>query len=189
MSSLNEQIRQAINSFDTESARLLLRDAMKEADAETYYLASKVAIDDEQKTEFLEKAVELDPFHEKARLALKKGVSVSPQDASVISKNSPSPVQETTSNTDSRLDATRMVTAIVRSDVGEVSLRHIPVDTGMVVTTIRKGAKVFLIARDDMVEWCQALYESPLGVKYGWLPAKDLENMTINNNPINALVV
>jgi hypothetical protein len=72
MSSLNPQIKAAIDSFDTSHARELLRDAMKEADAETFYLASRVALDDDQKQEFLEKAVALDPFHEKARAALKQ---------------------------------------------------------------------------------------------------------------------
>ena len=44
MSNLNDQTKEAINSFDTERARSLLRDAMKDADAETYYLASKVLL-------------------------------------------------------------------------------------------------------------------------------------------------
>ncbi|MDL1899461.1 hypothetical protein FBR02_01685 [Anaerolineae bacterium CFX9] len=71
MSSLNPQIKDAIDSFDPNRARELLREAMKDANAETYFLASKVALDDDQKREFLEKAVALDPFHEKARAALK----------------------------------------------------------------------------------------------------------------------
>ncbi len=71
MSSLNDQVKEAIDSFDMPRARELLRDALKQADAETYYLASRVALDDEQKRDFLEKAVALDPFHEKARAALK----------------------------------------------------------------------------------------------------------------------
>ena len=71
MSGLNTEIKSAIDSFDMDKARELLRDALKEADAETYYLASKAAIDDEQKQEFLEKAVEADPFHDKARKALR----------------------------------------------------------------------------------------------------------------------
>ncbi|MDL1902936.1 RDD family protein [Anaerolineae bacterium CFX9] len=71
MSDLNEDIRAAIDTFDLARARELLRDALKEANAETYYLASRAALDEDQKRDFLEKAVALDPFHEKARLALK----------------------------------------------------------------------------------------------------------------------
>ncbi len=71
MSERNADIKAAIDSFDLETARKLLRDSLPEADAETYYLASKVALDDEQKEEFLKKAIELDPFHEAARKALK----------------------------------------------------------------------------------------------------------------------
>lgn len=67
MSQKNAEIKAAIDAFDMDKARELLRDALKEADAETYYLASRAAIDDDQKREFWEKVVEADPFHEKAQ--------------------------------------------------------------------------------------------------------------------------
>ncbi|MBX3086385.1 MAG: hypothetical protein KF716_32410 [Anaerolineae bacterium] len=69
---MNEEIKNAIDSFDIERARTLLREALKNPDAETYYLASQVALNDEQKTEFLTKALNLDPAHRNARLALDK---------------------------------------------------------------------------------------------------------------------
>jgi hypothetical protein len=72
MSEKNAEIKAAIDGFDLTTARQLLRDALKEADAETYFLASRAAVDDEQKREFLEKAVKEDPFHEQARAALNK---------------------------------------------------------------------------------------------------------------------
>lgn len=71
MSHLNDNIKEAIDTFDIDHARQLLREALPDANAETYFLASKVAIDDVQRREFLEKAVELDSFHEKAYNALK----------------------------------------------------------------------------------------------------------------------
>ena len=71
MSQKNAEIKVALDAFDVDTARALLRDALREADAETYYLASRAALDDHQKQEFLEKAVDLDPFHDKARAALK----------------------------------------------------------------------------------------------------------------------
>lgn len=177
MSNLNHQIKQAIDSFDMTRARELLRDAMKDASAETYYLASLVALDHEQKQEFLQKAIALDPFHEKARVALKEGVQAQPQ-------HSPAVPQSVST---SQLNPAMMVIAIVRGDVGEVSLRNIPVNSGLVVTTIRKEAQVFLIARDDYADWFQALYQSPLGIKYGWLRSDQIENIRFQNSAINTL--
>jgi hypothetical protein len=66
MSTLNADIQNAIDSNDIERARTLLRDALPSADAETYYLASLVALNEGQKADFLKKALELDPFHVKA---------------------------------------------------------------------------------------------------------------------------
>jgi hypothetical protein len=72
MPNLNVQIRAAIDAFDVTGARELLREALKEPDAETYYLASQVALNDEQKRQFLEKSLLLEPFHERAFAALQK---------------------------------------------------------------------------------------------------------------------
>lgn len=72
MSSKNAEIKAAIDSFDLSRARELLREAMSEANADTFYLASRAALDDEQRTEFLERAVALDPFHEAAHAALRQ---------------------------------------------------------------------------------------------------------------------
>jgi tetratricopeptide (TPR) repeat protein len=84
MLTLNERIAQAISNGETSLARELLREAIKEPTAETYYLASQVAIDSAQSREFLEKAVELDPFHEKAVTKL-RGSAHSP--SSTITKS------------------------------------------------------------------------------------------------------
>jgi hypothetical protein len=54
MSSISSQIRDAIDSYDIDGARKLLRDALKDPDAETFYLASLVSLDDEQKRGFLQ---------------------------------------------------------------------------------------------------------------------------------------
>lgn len=72
MSSKNAEIKAAIDSFDLPRARELLRDALPEANAETYFLASRAALDEVQRAEFLERAVALDPFHEAARAALRQ---------------------------------------------------------------------------------------------------------------------
>jgi uncharacterized RDD family membrane protein YckC len=59
-----EQIKQAIAQGNTERARQLLREELRSnPSADAYYLGAQVALDAAQKREFLEKAVELDPFH------------------------------------------------------------------------------------------------------------------------------
>ncbi|MCS6871940.1 MAG: hypothetical protein NZ571_10830, partial [Anaerolineae bacterium] len=73
MQDLHAEIRTAIALNNLDRARDLLRQALRgEPDAETYYLASQVAISDEQKREFLRKALELDPFHAGAQYALER---------------------------------------------------------------------------------------------------------------------
>lgn len=71
MSEITKEIRAAINSFDMEHARELLREALKQhPSADIYYLASLAAINEQQKISFLEKAIELDPFHKDANIEL-----------------------------------------------------------------------------------------------------------------------
>jgi predicted DNA-binding protein len=64
----NQEIEVAISTGDINSARAILREVMNAgiADAETYYLASQVAVNEKQKQQFLSKAIELDPFHQNA---------------------------------------------------------------------------------------------------------------------------
>ena len=73
MSDTLDEIRKAIGNFDTERARNLIRDELQSnPSAELYYLASQVALNDDQKQGFLQKALDLDPLHVKADAALKK---------------------------------------------------------------------------------------------------------------------
>jgi len=65
------EIKQAIDRFDVEKARALLREELRiNPTAEVYYLASQVAINEQQKIQFLQKTVELDPFHQQANALL-----------------------------------------------------------------------------------------------------------------------
>lgn len=66
-----DDIRSAIDSGDMDKARGLLRDALKDPSADTYFLASLAALDDEQRHMFLKKATDLDPFHTEAVKALR----------------------------------------------------------------------------------------------------------------------
>ncbi|MBK9778621.1 MAG: hypothetical protein IPP55_00990 [Anaerolineales bacterium] len=67
------EIKESIAINDVSKARKLISVALKnQPDADIYYLASQVALDDNQKKEFLNKALELDPFHEEANNDLSK---------------------------------------------------------------------------------------------------------------------
>lgn len=78
---MDDQIRDALNKFDIDSAHKLLRIALSQnPTAETYYLGSKVAFDDKQKLFFLQEAVKRNPFHKNALEDLKKlNVTNAPQ--------------------------------------------------------------------------------------------------------------
>lgn len=72
MSNIDE-VRSAIDNFDFDRARELLRNELaSNPNAESYYFASLVALNDEQKINFLTKAVDKDPFHLAATSALAK---------------------------------------------------------------------------------------------------------------------
>lgn len=60
---LLESIKNAIANGNHEEARTLLRVALKEPTAEIYYLASQVALNDQQRQSFLTKAEEIDSSH------------------------------------------------------------------------------------------------------------------------------
>ena len=75
--STNDAIRQAIDAFDLDEARRLLREALRDApDAETYYLASLAAITPQQRTDFLRKSQALDPTNTEVITALQSAAAL-----------------------------------------------------------------------------------------------------------------
>jgi uncharacterized RDD family membrane protein YckC len=71
MSNNLREVRNAIGLGHMETARQLLRPILNEnPSAEAYFLASKVALDDEQREDFLRQALELDPYYQPAADAL-----------------------------------------------------------------------------------------------------------------------
>jgi len=70
-SELLQKIKVAIDNNDVSRARELLKDGLQTPTADIYYQASRVAIDETQKQRFLEKALELDPFHQEAVIELR----------------------------------------------------------------------------------------------------------------------
>lgn len=68
-----DEIRNIIQNGDSERARQMLRvKLMSNPTAEVYYLASQVARNEEQRRDFIDKALALDPFHEGASEAMSK---------------------------------------------------------------------------------------------------------------------
>lgn len=200
MSHLNSEIQDAIDAFDVDKARQLIRDALPEADAETYYLASQVALNDDQKQRFLEQAVEKDPFHEKADVELQKikgngsVVTAAPETSVVSSEPAPQPtVEEPVAKPEPQAAATpapeEQRTFVVGTiSGGDVSMYTIPTEQSIVRTNLRKGTKIYLIARDDLAEWYQAIYDSPIGQDIiGWVSARHVSNVNVNGNPIQIM--
>jgi hypothetical protein len=72
MNKLDQQIQSALDVFNYDDARKLLRKALKNPSADTYYLASQLAIDEGQKERFLKKALELQPSHLEAQREFSK---------------------------------------------------------------------------------------------------------------------
>lgn len=93
MSGQLTEIKQAIDSFDLEKARNLLRGELQNnPSADIFYLAAQADLNESQRLHFLEKAVNLDPFHEKATLELSKRKPSSPANATHGSRESAKPI-------------------------------------------------------------------------------------------------
>ncbi|MBI1259440.1 MAG: hypothetical protein GC204_18385 [Chloroflexi bacterium] len=195
MSSLNAEIKAAIDASDVNRARQLLRDALKEADAETYYLASQVAVDDEQRREFLEKAVELDPFHGGARTALKQ----SGNSAKLFSVANPRTQTITDPNVSAKPAhaAEPPQVAAKASDKGEPELilpvaqikedgiiYTIPHSRGTVRTQLPIGTTVEVLERDAQSNWINVTFVNSVGQRaFGWIPRSKLGEITFRGQP------
>ena len=175
MTNTLDDIRAAIDSFDLDRARQLLREAFQNPDAETYFLASRAAIDDDQRVEFLQKAAELDPFHEKARNGLKKlNTSSSPPPPA-----NTAPSEPVANNQESE----PMILGIINA---ATPLYVIPHTKGTVRTQLSAGAKVSPLARDVYNEWYNVLYLGTTGKPIlGWIEAKNLADVRLNGSSIN----
>jgi hypothetical protein len=177
MSDLNEEIKAAIDSFDTDKARELLREAIPEANAETYYLASKVALDDEQKQEFLEKALELDAFHEKARKALRGDKK---EESAIVEAETKDVVEPEKAKDDIILP----VANVLESGI----VYTIPHSRGTERTTLKKGKEVQVVARTSNGNWINVTYINTVKQRaFGWMPGYDLSEITYVGNPASEM--
>ncbi|MBD3251894.1 hypothetical protein GF380_05605, partial [Candidatus Uhrbacteria bacterium] len=178
MTKHNDDLKAAIDAMDLDKARRIFRDAQAEADAETYYLASKIALDDEQKQEFLQKALELDPFHEKARAAL-KGDSQAQSSAPPVA---PAALQAA--------NPEDFVSATVKAPEGQTNLMLIPFEQGEVRTVIKDGATVYIVSRytdPEKQTWYNVVYQSTVSTAHGWLPAETLGDLHVRGQEIEPM--
>lgn len=89
---LNE-IQDAIDNFQMDTARQLLREELQaNPSADGYFLASQAAQTHGQRVRFLEKAINLDPFHQAAHDELS---TIVPSDMDDTAFNNPMPMRKT----------------------------------------------------------------------------------------------
>ena len=170
MSDLLDDIRLAIDSFAIARARDLLREALKSPTAEIYFLAAQVALDEDQKRRFLEQAVALDPFHEKAVAALGQQKIDTPP---VRNVSSPAPVPE-------------YVTARAKPEAA--ALYRFPWPKAPVRTQLVPGAQLALVERTESGLWLNVLYLGTANrVIVGWMPAQQAEHIALGETPVNLL--
>jgi len=170
---------------------------LPEADAETYYLASQVALNDDQKRDFLQKAVDKDPFHATAYSALQqlKGLPISAAPAVPEIKSTPSelasvpaaqnPVES--AQTSEVVDAApvQLITAKFKSD--EYVFVY-PWWTSPRRTTAKKGSDAILLARTESGELLNILYVGSAGSEIvGWVSVDGLTGFSVGSNPVNPL--
>ena len=187
-----QQIRDAINAFDVTQARTLLRDALKNPDAEIFYLASMVALNDTQKRDYLQKAVAEDPFHEAAHheLARLVGLPGAHGPAEVHSKNAvAAPVAQA-----DRVD-TAMAIKPTSSDepiyvIGNVALSTplyaLPSDLAPYVSNLSMNTDVIVFSRREQADWIYCIHLNSLGgVTKGWLPSDVLRSIHVGKQHVN----
>ncbi len=75
----NAQIRVKINFNELEEARILLAEILPKGNSETYYLASLVAQNDEERFNYLQDAIGYDDTNEDAQKALTELLERNPE--------------------------------------------------------------------------------------------------------------
>ena len=126
MHPLETAIREALDAFDLDRARTHLRMAMNDQPtAEIYYLASLAALNDQQRTMFLQKALDLDPFHAHAFALLHPNPAAPPVPAPVhaaplVAPHHPSDASHPPSSLRLSIDQTIQI----RSILNRVGYKH-----------------------------------------------------------------
>lgn len=185
MSTKNPEIQTAIDEMNIARARELLRDALSEANGETYYLAARVAIDDEQRLGFLQKSVELDPFNEKAykelqNLKLKDTPSTpppapppAPAEAVVAAPVAAEPLQP------------KALTIQVKSSQ---NLLRLPWPTAAVRSNMSSGTQAMPLGRTESGNWINVLYVGSTGHEVlGWILTRQAGQARYGNQEVRLM--
>jgi hypothetical protein len=183
------RIREAIDTFDIELARELLREELKSyPSAEAYYLAAQVALNDNQKKSFLEKAIELDPFHAAAHQAQSTGTKEN-------TKEEPIPSSAAKANTGAA--GYREAIPVTGKNPGEMFIRAlitshtnlliVPHEKSTVRLQLAQLTEVIVLARDSSGSWCNVVFKDPVDSTnaIGWVQSVYLRNFNVTGRPIN----
>lgn len=177
-SDLTTAIRDAIDAFDFEQARKLLKEALKEPSAEIYYLASQVALDEVQKNRFLEKSLDLDPFYTPASRDL---APQAPRTKPIVAK-AEAPTQLTGDTPEGVV-----ITAITLSGTS-VNLYRTPLSDSPLRTTIPAQSRVILLSRTETARWINVIFVGSTNQEIlGWMLAQDIENAMVAGHEIRVL--
>jgi hypothetical protein len=171
MEDLLTDIKAALDGLDLDRARLLLREALQHPTADIYVLAAQAALSDEQRRRFLEAAVALDPFHEKAVSALGQ--------MSITNRGQPVEVTDLPAAV-----GPRFVTARVASFAG--TLARFPWPGAPPRTSLAPGSEVALIERTESGAWLNVIYLGTTGREIvGWLPADHVSDIRLGESTVH----
>lgn len=168
------EIKDAIDSLEIDRARKLLATSLRETpNADVYYMASLVAVDDEQKIGFLKKASELDPFHKPTQDMLSKIQYPLPN-----RQAPPSAALETSiqAPTPKPIDSGKaFVLATVATD--QTFLHEIPTLQSAKIAQIYKDDQLAVIFRDERLHWVNVVYQTSTNNPIvGWILLSHLQN-------------
>ena len=189
MSASLSEIQDAIDRFDFDTARNLLREAFKNPTAETYYLASQVALDEEQKVRLLQKSVESDPSFEKAISALAKA-GISQNKEIISSKTSLTRSEESISSRSSvgkQVNSEKQYITAKTKDKPE-SLFRFPIPEAPTRTSLPPYSQLVIFERTESNRWLNVFYVGSTNEPiFGWIPTSNVEDIQLNNKQINVM--
>jgi hypothetical protein len=186
MKDILSDIRIAIDSFEMERARELLRDALKEPTPETYYLASLASLTKKQRVDFLNRAIELDPFYEEATEAL----ATLNENELTTEKTTPNQVESLTKSPPSKIDNKNNPAVVTGKISGETKapLYQIPTISGTIRTQMPISSEVTILTRDKHLNWFNIVFTSSTGQQLlGWVETKLIDEVNFLGNSIELL--
>jgi hypothetical protein len=201
MSANIDEIKTALGVLDIDKARRLIGEALRDnPNAEIYYYAAQVALNKQQKLDFLKKCQELDPFYEPTFRELNGAGTSSPTSAVKVTPVVATPSPTTNPNVPALVTNPAAPSQITTqneepiyilgkvSNLASVSLYTIPHYKGTVCATIKTNSEVIMLARDHKAEWYNVIYANSLGFNtLGWLPRWAITNVTLNEQPVQPL--